>query len=242
MKISVVQTRPVKGDIERNISNHIKLIDLAVSHGAEMVIFPELSLTGYEPELANELAIDKEDNRLNDFQKISDTKLVTIGIGIPTKSNIGTCISMVLFQTSKPRETYSKKYLHADEEAFFVRGESSVGLIGNNNNIAIAICYELSVPLHSENAFKCGAEIYIASAVKSVTAIDNAMQTLSDIAKKYSMTVLLSNCIGQSGGYACAGKTSVWNNKGSLLGQLNDTNEGIIIIDTGSQEIIQRII
>jgi predicted amidohydrolase len=49
MKICAAQTRPVRGDIQTNIDNHKKLIDLAVSNGADIIIFPELSLTGYEP-------------------------------------------------------------------------------------------------------------------------------------------------------------------------------------------------
>lgn len=240
MKICVAQTRPIKGDIQSNIDNHKKLIDLAVSNGADTVIFPELSLTGYEPELSKELATNQDDSRFNDFQKISDTKQITIGVGVPTKTNTGTCISMILFQADKARQTYSKKYIHPDEEEFFISGQSSTGLIGNKTNIAIAICYELSVPEHSENAFKSGAEIYIASVVKSVNQLDKAIKSLSDIANKYLMTVLMSNCVGQSGGYECAGKTSIWNNKGLLVGQLNDTSEGIIIIDTNTQEIIEK--
>jgi predicted amidohydrolase len=46
MKICVAQTRAIKGDIQSNIDNHKKLIDLAISNGANIVIFPELSLTG----------------------------------------------------------------------------------------------------------------------------------------------------------------------------------------------------
>ncbi len=47
MKICVAQTRPVKGDIQTNIDNHKRLIDLAISNGADTIIFPELSITGY---------------------------------------------------------------------------------------------------------------------------------------------------------------------------------------------------
>ena len=242
MKVCVAQTRPIKGDIQSNIDNHKKLIDLAVFYGADTVIFPELSLTGYEPELSKKLATDKDDSRFDDFQKISDTRQIIIGVGVPTKNNTGICISMVLFQPHKTRQTYSKKYLHPDEEEFFISGKSPADLIGTTTNIALAICYELSVPEHSENAFKSGAEIYIASVVKSVDAVGKAIKRLSDIANKYSMTVLMSNCIGQSGGYECAGKTSIWNNKGLLIAQLNDTNEGIIIIDTDTQELIEKTI
>ncbi len=242
MKICVAQTRPVKGDIQSNIENHKKLIELAVSNGAHTIIFPELSLTGYEPQLSKELATNQDDSRFDDFQNISDTTHITIGVGVPTKNSKGTCISMILFQSHKARQTHSKKYLHPDEEDFFISGQSSADLISNKTNIALAICYELSIPKHSENAFKSKAEIYIASVAKSVVGVEKAVKSLSDIAKKYSMTVLMSNCVGQADGEECGGKTSVWNNKGLLAAQLNDTDEGIIIFDTDTQELIKKTI
>jgi len=56
------------------------------------------------------------------------------------------------------------------------------------------------------------------------------------------MTVLLSNCIGLSGGYDCDGRSSVWNKKGVLLGQLGETHEGILIIDTETQQVIKKTV
>ena len=240
MKICVAQTRPVKADIERNIANHKKLIDLAALHGASTIIFPELSLTGYEPKLAKQLATDKDDSRFDDFQKISDIRQITIGVGVPTKNNTGICISMVVFQPQQSRQTYSKKYLHPDEEEFFISGEGAAGLTVRNPNMAFAICYELSVPEHPANAFKNGADIYIASAAKSLTGVEKAIKTLAGIANTYSMTVLMSNCVGYCDDFESAGKTSIWNNKGLLAGQLNNTDEGILIIDTETQELIEK--
>ncbi len=242
MKICVAQTRPVKGDIQSNIENHIKLIDLAILNGADTIIFPELSITGYEPELAKQLATNQDDRRFTVFQQISDTSQVTIGVGVPTKSDTDTCISTILFRPHRARQTYSKKYLHADEEEYFCIGKSSTNLIESKTNIALAICYELLVPAHAENAFRNGAEIYIVSAVKSVEGVDKAIERLSEVATKYSMIVLLSNCVGTSGGIKCGGKTSVWNKEGLLAAQLNDTDEGIIILDTETQEVIERTI
>ena len=242
MKICVAQTRPVKGDIQSNIENHKKLIDLAVANGADIVIFPELSITGYEPELAKELATNQDDSRFDDFQKIADTKQITIGVGVPTKNSQGICITMVIFQPHQARQLYSKKYLHSDEEEFFISGQNSTGFIGNKTNIALAICYELSVPEHSENAYKNGAEIYIASVAKTADGVDKAYKSLSDIANKYSMTAFMANCFGQCGGDECAGKSAIWNRQGLLVGQLDDTNEGIIIFDTDTQEIIAKTI
>lgn len=240
MKICVAQTKPVRGDVESNIISHKKLIDVAVANGANHIFFPELSLTGYEPELSKELATTQDDDRFDDFQKISDTKSITIGLGMPLKNESGILISMIIFQPNKQRMVYSKQHLHADEEPYFINGEHQVFLTFDKRKLALAICYELSVPSHSKNAFENGASIYIASVAKTITGVDKAIKYLSEIAKTYSMTVLMSNCIGMSGDGECAGKTSVLNRNGTLVAQLDETNEGIIIIDTDTQEIIEK--
>ena len=60
MKICAAQTGPIKGDIQHNIDNHKPLIDLTISNGADTVIFPDLSLTGYELELSKELETNQD--------------------------------------------------------------------------------------------------------------------------------------------------------------------------------------
>jgi len=241
MKICVAQTRPIKGDIQSNIENHKKLIDLAAANGADIVIFPELSLTGYEPALAKALATNQDDGRFDDFQKIADASQITIGVGVPTKSGASSCISMVIFQPHQGRQTYSKQYLHADEEPFFMSGPSSPGLIEGRPNIGLAICYELSIPEHAERAFANGADVYVASVAKSASGVDQAVKRLAGIAQTYSVPVFMSNCIGPSDDFESAGKSSVWNEKGLLVGQLNDAYEGIIIFDTNTQEVIEKV-
>lgn len=242
MKICAAQTRPATGDVQRNIEHHLKFVDLAVSCGADVIIFPELSLTGYEPALAKELATTQSDPRFDEFQKTSDAGQITIGVGAPTTDDSHICISLIIFQPHAARSTYSKFYLHPDEEAFFAGGRPSPGLIGKNADIALAICYELSVPEHAEAAFATGAHIYFASVAKFAHGIDRAKKRLSEIATQYSMTVLMANCVGKCDGSDCAGQTSIWNKQGELLGQLNGTDEGIIIFDTDTQETVVKMV
>lgn len=42
----------------------------------------------------------------------------------------------------------------------------------------------------------------------------------------------MSNYIGESGGYECAGKSSIWNTEGELIAQLDNRTEGILTYDT----------
>lgn len=224
------------------MDNHKRFIDLAASNDAAMIIFPELSMTGYEPGLAKALAIYPDDKRLDDFQHLADSRHITIGLGLPLKSPVGITISMLVFSPHQIRQYYSKQYLHSDEEEFFVPGRGTVELIGDQPVIAPAICYELSVPQHSEQASQKGASIYLASVAKSAAGVDHAARTLADIARKYRMTVLMCNCIGPADNFTAAGTSSIWNDQGRLLAQLDQSSEGILIVDTHTQDIIEKTV
>ncbi|MEZ4905325.1 MAG: carbon-nitrogen hydrolase family protein [Spirosomataceae bacterium] len=236
MKIGIVQTQSIKGDIPKNIEHHLHFIDIAQSHGADAIFFPELSITGYEPTLAQALAIAIDDNRFDVFQQLSDTNNIIVGIGAPVKAIEGVCISMLLFQPHQSRQMYSKKYLHADELPFFVSGTNTLEMIGD---LALAICYEISVPLHVENVAHKGAKIYVASVAKSVSGMEKTFERLSYIAQTYQMTVLMSNCIGFCDDFESGGKSAIWNTHGQQVAQLNDYQEGMLIFDTKTQKALR---
>lgn len=237
MKIAAAQIKPVKGDVLKNIENHKILIEAAVNKNVDLIFFPELSITGYEPELAEQLSIDYEDQVLDVFQKTADENNISITVGMPTKSDGQLLISNIIFQPKNKREVYSKRNLFPTETAVFSKGAPFCQLEVLQNKISLAICYDLSDPMHSQEAHQAGSNIYAASVLNSVNGIDDDLVKLSNIAEKYHMHVLMANFIGESGGYQCAGKSSVWNNNGSLLGQLNGENEGILILNTDTNQI-----
>lgn len=241
MKICVAQTAPIKGAISKNIESHKKLIMLAVQNRVDIIVFPELSITGYEPMLVAKLATTMNDKRFDEFQEISDLHKIIIGIGVPTKNEKGICISMVLFQPNKERKTYSKAYLHPGEEKYFIAGKNLAPITVGNHKIAFAICYETSIQAHAEKAYKNKADVYMASVLNSVNGVDKDLHRISETAKKYKMLALMSNLVGKSGGYDCAGKSSVWNNEGKLIEQLDEANQGMIIFDSITEQVIKKV-
>jgi predicted amidohydrolase len=236
MKLCSAQIQPIKGDIENNIQKHISFINRSIENGAEIIIFPELSLTGYEPTLAKTLATTQNDSRLDIFQEISDAKRIIIGVGIPTIQSIGICISMIIFQAQIPRQTYSKQILHANEYPYFINGNSQIFITKNKHKIAPAICFESLQIEHSSYASQNGTTIYFSSVAKSAKGVEKAFQHYSEIAKNFNMTVLMVNCIGQSDDFVSTGNSAVWNNDGILIAQLNDSDEGLLIFDTETQK------
>ncbi|MBA4259479.1 MAG: carbon-nitrogen hydrolase family protein [Chitinophaga sp.] len=238
MKICIAQTEPIKGNVSANIEAHIRLTELALKHHSNAIFFPELSLTGYEPELANKLAIHQEDKQLDIFQQISEKNNIIIGFGIPTVHESQIRISMVIFKPNKPRHTYSKQQLHSDEYPYFEKGNEQVIIKTNSMQIAPAICFESLQPSHVENAHKLGANIYLASVAKSAHGVEKAFDYYPRIAKQYKMPVLMANCVGIYDNILCVGKSAVWSNQGKLIGQLDDKTEGILIFDTETEDVI----
>lgn len=238
MKIGVAQTKPIKGNIVANIEAHKRLIDLALRFNAAAIFFPELSLTGYEPTLANPLAIQLTDSRLNIFQQISDQKQIIIGLGVPTINASKCRISMLIFEPTQTMQAYSKQQLHSDEYPYFDCGTEQVIIKVNDAFIAPAICYESLQPSHVEKANKLGANIYIASVAKSANGVNKAYDYFPQIAKQYNMPVLMANSVGFCDDFLCVGKTAVWSKSGNLIGQLNDTAEGVLIFDTETEAVI----
>jgi predicted amidohydrolase len=237
MKIAIAQIEVTKGNIEKNLEHHIKWVKQAIRNKADMVVFPELSLTGYEPALAERLATNQDDTRLDEMQSLSDNNMITIGVGLPTRKERKIYISMIIFQPHKERITYSKQYLYPPEKSIFTAAKNPLVLHIESEIISPAICYETSNKEHYEYANLNNATIYIASVLSSIQGIDHELKTLSDIARDNNMITFMTNYVGKSGGYECAGKSSVWNDRGELIGQLGDKEEGLIIFDTKSKEI-----
>jgi predicted amidohydrolase len=239
----VVQFRSTVGAVVENISRHLKFIDLAVRHGAQLILFPELSLTAYEPKLANELAVSKDDQTLLErFQLASDSHGVIIGVGMPTFAygvdiHQGVNISMPIFRPNLPRLVYSKKYLHSDEDPYFIGGSSFPSLTIHDHCIGFAICYELSVPEHSAKANDHGAKFYLASVAKSASGVEKANACLSAVASKYSMVVMMANGLGFSDNFTSAGNSAIWNSEGEMLTQMDMEQEGILMYDSETKEV-----
>ena len=237
MKISIAQIKPIKGDVLSNIKKHETLIEIASSLNASSIFFPELSLTSYEPALAKNLATDQNDLRLDLFQKISNKNKITIGVGLPTKSTKGINISMVVFQPNQLKQTYSKQHLHSDEFGYFEKGNEQLILTVENHKIAPAICYESLQAEHSDNAIKLGANVYLASVAKAEKGFDKAIEYYSALAKKHALPVLMANSIGYCDNFISVGQSSVWTKNGTLAGQLDEDNEGLLIFNTETEKV-----
>ena len=234
MKIGLAQTRPIKGDVSKNLEQHLLFIKLGIQNGLDAIFFSELSMTGYEPALAKGLIISKDDRKFDEIQNLANKYEVIIGYGVPISTGKEASIAMVIHQAEKKPSAYIKEYLHEDEFPFFVGGKNEFQTVGNNPKIGLAICYELTVAQHRQKSIESGAGIYLASVAKTVSGAERSGSILSNMAKENSIITMMVNAIGSSDNFVCGGLSAAWDQQGVLIGQLEE-EEAILMIDTTTQ-------
>lgn len=240
MKLVAAQIASTAGDIGSNIARHVQLVELAARHGADGIFFPELSLTGYEPGLAAQLATVPADERFDEFQRLSDRHAMLVAVGAPLSGSAGIEIGMIVFQPGVARTAYSKQLLHADELPFFTPGAQQRRFSWRDQVLAPAICYESLQPGHAQQAADAGAHIYCTSVAKSARGAAAAYEHYPAIARQHAMTVLMANCVGPADNFVAAGQSGIWNAEGELAICAGATGEALLVydFDTGTGQLL----
>ena len=235
MKIALAQLRPRPGDIEHNSALHLRLVEEGVKRGADLIFFPELSLTGYNSSLACQLATRPEDAPTDALQNGADIGGVTIGVGFPTIGKDGVRISMIFLRPEQEPVVYSKQYLHEGESDWFVPGKDPLVLGMKDQVLAPAICYESLLTLHADEAARHGATVYMAGVANSQGGVDRAYAHYPMIARQHSMAVMMANCLGPCDDIIAAGGSALWNREGEMIARLDGEEEGILLYDTADE-------
>ncbi|GKV83429.1 carbon-nitrogen hydrolase family protein [Pectobacterium versatile] len=238
MKICIAQIASVAGHVDENVKKHQDMVITASQNAVDMIVFPELSLSGYEPSLAEILALPSEEIKFDVFQSMSDEYGISIAVGYPVKFSDGIKITMIIFQPEKETLFYSKQLLHPDEMPFFKQGKQQITLSVEGKVVVPAICYESLQPAHALEAEKLGADLYAASVAKSANGVVQAYAHYPVIARKHGMFVLMANAVGKADNFICAGQSAVWDREGKLLIQANATQEALLILDTETGKVM----
>ena len=217
--LAVAQTISIPKDINANIALHLQFMALAARQGVQLLVFPELSLTGYELDAAAQLAIKLDDPRLVSLRKMAQNYAMTAVIGMPVRLVGGPeiLIGALIFHPDGTQTLYSKQHLHPGEESVITAGTGGETLAIDNRAIALAICADAMQSSHRANACKAGADIYAAGVLISPASYADESQQLADYAKKDRMVLLLANHGGATGRWECAGRSAIWSSSGELI-------------------------
>lgn len=231
MIIAAAQTIPKRNDIDKNLEDHYRLINLAAIHGAQLILFPELSVSGYERENAGNLEFTSNDSRLDEFRQLAINRKIIIVAGVPLRQESKLYISAFVFYPNGDEQIYTKQDLHDGEEIYFSPGvNDGLQIRLDDEAFSIAICADVTNPAHAVKAASLNTTIYLASIFYTPNGISEGYQDLQGYAKDLSMSVLMSNFGGPSYGMESAGKSAFWNNDGDLVASVEGAGEGLLIV------------
>ncbi|MDP9536724.1 carbon-nitrogen hydrolase family protein [Pseudomonas protegens] len=231
LTLAVAQSVSIAGDLPANLARHQHLMGLAAQQGVQLLVFPELSLTGYEPQLVAELALPPDSPRLQPLRNlVRELKLTTV-VGMPIRLSVDgpVLIGALVLGADGSLAVYSKQHLHPGEERFFAPGSGGAPLQLGNEVLALAVCADFCHASHVQAAVDAGAGIYAAGVLISEGgyAVDSAL--LQGYARDHGILVLMANHGGPSGGWSCAGRSAIWGAQGQLLGAVEGVGEALLI-------------
>jgi predicted amidohydrolase len=251
MKIALAQISPILGNLEQNFQIHIDYIQKAKKKNVDLLIFPELSLTGYTlKDMVEEIAVDPRTDPL--FKKfIGLSREISFVVGFVEEKEKGLFYnSAAFFSKGKFSHIHRKIYLPTygmfEELKFFGQGKNFHSFITPFGKAGMLICYDFLHISSSYLLFVGGAEIIIAISAAPGRGISDDVGYASTrmwelmgeaVSHFFQSFVIYCNRVGFEDGKSFAGGSFIYNPGGQLIAKSPYVDEDFLVKDIDLEEI-----
>ncbi len=257
MKIAIAQINPVIGDFNHNLSRIGYYADKAKAFSCDLVVFSELTVSGYPP---RDL-LEKEDFIAANIACLNNLVSSISGIGVicgfvdKNPDNEGNRLfnSAVLFENGKILHKVNKRLLPTydvfDERRYFEPGTKVVSFPYKEKRIGLTICedvwndkYAIKNRVYHLNPvlmmIEDGADLIvnISASPFHVGKREFRWDMLGSIAKKYDVPFVFANQVGGNDGVLFDGISAAFNRKGKMTVRAKDFEEDLVVFDLERSE------
>lgn len=248
LKIVLAQLNLTVGDIQGNLKKHI---DAAISareqHHADLIVFPELGITGYPPEdlLLRKTFIDEAVQATKTFA--SEVQGIHALIGHPYPGNRGLLNSCSLVYNGTVLGHYAKQYLPNytvfDEDRYFVPDTESCVVEINGVKTGLIICEDI---WFQEPASKLAAQdakiILCINASPFITnKHEKRIAILSERAKNTNTHIVYVNNVGGQDELVFDGGSMAINPKGEMTHFAGFFKEALMPVEIVASEKLNTL-
>jgi NAD+ synthase (glutamine-hydrolysing) len=256
MKIALAQLNPTVGDLAGNEAKILGAYRRGVEAGVELVVCPELSVTGYPPRdlLLKKLFVAQSLETLNRLAAATGKTGLIVGYVGENKTRPGRDVtnSVALLQHGKIVATRAKTLLPTydvfDEDRYFQPATENSPVVFNGQKIALTICEDIwndadfwSVRRYEHNPpvelAKAGAQIIfnISASPWHLGKNKTRHEMLRSIALKTKRPVVFCNQVGGNDELVFDGAGLVFNASGDLIAQGKVFEEDFVVVDLQSR-------
>jgi predicted amidohydrolase len=249
--IAVAQIDNVLGDLQKNIAKHIDYVRRAKEGGADLVVFPELSLAGYLIKDSNwDLAIRPTDEKLlSSLMKESNDISILLGC-VEESADYGIYNSAFFFEKGKVQSVHKKIYLPTygmfEEMRYFSAGKTVRAFDSCVGRLGVVICEDLwHLPLPYILA-QDGAQVIIAIAASPTRLSgDDARTQIAQVnseqhrayARLLSSYMVYCNRVGFEDGVNFWGGSEIIGPNGDTIVQAKLFEEQIIFAELDGNDV-----
>lgn len=236
LKIILAQLNFTVGDISGNTTKIITAAQQACDNHADIIIFPELALSGYPPE---DLVLrqDFAESIKHALQKIaSAVPNILIVLGYPDRQSHLIYNSAAVLYHGKHIATHRKQKLPNygvfDEKRYFHLGDNPTVFTYKNIKFGLTICEDIWFPEPIAQAAQAGAQVIISI---NASPFDYEKQALRVAAmrhriKESHLPIIYCNLIGGQDDLIFDGNSLVINQQGEVCAQANFAREELFPI------------
>ncbi len=166
LRLALAQLDFLVGDVHGNAARVIETARHARDDlGADLVVFPELALTGYPPEdlLLRPGLYRRVDDALERIR--AETQGVALVLGYPHRQGAERYNAAALVRDGRVEAVYRKHHLPNyavfDEKRYFLPGESPCVVEVGGVRVGITICEDVWLPGPAERTAAAGAELLV---------------------------------------------------------------------------------
>ena len=251
MKIALAQITPKLGDLDQNFRVHLDYIQKAKKKNVDLLIFPELSLTGYTlKDLVEEIALDPHTDPL--FKKLKDlSREISFVVGFVEEKEKGLFLnSAAFFSQGKIAHIHRKIYLPTygmfEELKFFGQGKNFNTFPTPFGRAGLLICYDFLHISSSYLLFVGGSELIIAISAAPGRGFSDDEGYASTrmwelmgeaVSRFFQSFVIYCNRVGFEDGKSFAGGSFIYNPGGQLVAKSPYVDEDFLVKKIDLEEI-----
>jgi len=237
LRVALAQINPTVGDLASNAALITKYTKEAQAASADVIVFPEMVLTGYPVEdLAMRASFrSASKNALAQLVSTLDPSIVSV-VGYLDESSTGAPQNKVaIIYGSKVAATYTKRHLPNygvfDEFRNFVPGDSSLVIRVKGVDIGIAICEDIWHSLADLVARKPGLVLVPNGSPYERNKDDVRLALVQKRAKEVGAPLAYVNMTGGQDDLVFDGDTIVVDAKGSVISRAAQFEDQLLVVD-----------
>lgn len=247
MRIGLGQIDSVLGKVDDNIQTMLRFIEQARAQRVDLLVFPELSVTGYWlGHVEQDLSLGLDDPRLQAL--ISAAGDMAVVFGFHEDAGLRTFNSAAFVQSRSVVHVHRKLYLPNygpfEERKWFSPGQAMRGFRTRLGTMATLICNDAWQPVLPFLAVQDGAEVLIvptnSSEKPTSDGVDNSAYW-HDItrfyARIYQTFVIFVNRVGQENNLSYWGQSHVMDPAAQMLVQASSFEQELVMVDIDLKEI-----